>query len=144
MRIKNNTNSFTIARYILLFLVVIITIVIIAWTLVSSHRRTTNSSQQNVIHISNNDPCVQDVTNTISRIWAYSPSMVPQKYADMIRQYINAPITERINGACNDTRFVCRPGQIRRECDPCALASARAAAMDQHIADTVARDCATK
>lgn len=138
----NQTNSFSIAQYILLFFVVVLCIGIVAWTLVHTGRRVDSENKTpSVIHITNTNPCVADITNKISQIWAYNPELVPQRYLDMATNYANEQITTRIHGSCNDVSFVCRPGQIRRNCDPCALSSARQIAMDQQIADIIHMEC---
>lgn len=139
---SRDTNSFSIAQYILLFLVVVLCIGIVAWTLVHTGRNMKSENPAtNVVHITNTDPCVQNIMNVVSQTWAYNPNSVPQKYLDLATQYANAQITTRIHGACNEITFVCRPGQIRRDCDPCALSSARQIAMDQQIADMIQSNC---
>ena len=137
------TNSFRISRYILLALVLILCIGIIVWTFINNRdwAAQSDTTVDNVIHITNNDPCVQNINNAISQLWAYTPNQIPQKYQDMITQYMNEKITTRQDGYCNDTKFTCRPGQTRRDCDPCAAGSARQFAQEQHIADTIAQEC---
>ncbi len=136
------TTSFRISRYILLILVIILCTGIIAWTLVSKRQNHQNNAPvDNVIRITNTDPCVQDVTNKISQLWAYSPDDIPMKYLNMINEYINERITAKITGYCNDIKFTCKTGQLRKDCDPCALGSAKQFAMDQQIVDTVAQKC---
>lgn len=137
------TNSFKISRYILLALVLVLCIGIITWTLINHHNATkaNDSTVENVIRITNNNPCVQQVNNTISQLWAYDFNNVPQKYKDMINAYLNETIPSRINGMCNNTKFVCRAGQIRGDCDPCAAGSAKQFAMEKHISDTIAEQC---
>lgn len=137
------TTSFKIARYILLALVLVLCIGIITWTLIARNRadQSTSGTVENVIRITNTDPCVQSVNNAVSQMWAYNAVSIPQKYRDMVTQYVNEKITTRINGSCNDVRFVCRPGQIRRDCDPCAQGSARQFAMEQQISDMIAEQC---
>lgn len=136
------TTSFRISRYILLILVIILCTGIIAWTLVSKRQNHQNNAPvDNVIRITNTDPCVQDVTNKISQLWAYSPDDIPMKYLNMINEYINERITAKITSYCNDIKFTCKTGQLRKDCDPCALGSAKQFAMDQQIVDTVAQKC---
>lgn len=136
------TTSFRISRYILLILVIILCTGIIAWTLVSKRQNHQNNAPvDNVIRITNTDPCVQDVTNKISQLWAYSPDDIPMKYLNMINEYINERITAKITGYCNDIKFTCKTGQLRKDCDPCALGSAKQFAMDQQIVDTVVQKC---
>lgn len=142
-----NTNSFTIAQYILLFLVAALCIGIVAWTMISAHRQMQSdnaAADVRVIHISNNDPCVQEITNTVSQMWAYNLAAVPQEYLNMVGEYANEQITTRTHGSCNDVAFVCRPGQLRRECDPCAIASGREIAINRQIEDMVQQQCTNK
>lgn len=137
------TTSFKISRYILLVLVLVLCIGIIAWTIVTRNKSSqeSNAPVDNVIRITNSDSCVQDVTNKISQLWAYSPDDIPMKYLNMINEYINERITAKITGYCNDIKFTCKTGQLRKDCDPCALGSAKQFAMDQQIVDTVAQKC---
>lgn len=136
------TNSFKISRYILLALVLILCIGIITWTLVSKNRvAQSDTTVDNVIRITNNDPCIQNVNSIVAQMWAYDEPDIPQKYRDMITQYLDTEITSRIDGMCNDVKFVCRPGQLRRDCDPCATGSARQFAMEKQISDMIAEQC---
>lgn len=138
----NQTTSFGIAQYILLFLVAALCVGIVAWTMITAaHKDNITASTPTITHITNTDPCVQNITNTVSQIWAYNPELVPQIYMDMATNYANEQITTKIYGACNDIKFVCRPGQIRRDCDPCAIGGGRQMAMDQQIADMVQENC---
>ena len=59
-------------------------------------------------------------------------------------EYLNEPILNRTYGICQDVAFVCHPGQTRRECDPCAVPSARAIAKQQQIADMIKTNCTTE
>ncbi len=135
------TNPFTIAHYILMFLVAGLCIGVVAWAMISAGGNRPVSNVEPVTHIANTDPCSQKMMNAVAQMWAYNPGAVPQKYWDLAAEYANEQIKTRIRGACNDVKFVCRPGQIRRDCDPCALGSARQMAMDQQTADMIAENC---
>lgn len=137
------TTSFKIARYILFALVLILCAWIIIYTLVSKEEgNTMNINDENVIRVTNNqNPCEQNINNSISQMWAYNFENVPQKYLSMIDAYVNEEITTRETGYCNNVKFTCTPGQIRKDCDPCAAGSARQFAMDKQIADTIAQEC---
>ncbi len=137
----NQTTSFGIAQYILLFLVAALCVGIVAWTMIAAANKKHNNGAQTITHITNTDPCVQNITNQVSQIWAYNPELVPQVYMDIAKNYANEQITTKIHGACNDITFVCRPGQIRRDCDPCAIGGGRQIAMDQQIADMIQENC---
>lgn len=140
----NQTNSFTIAHYILLFLVVALCIGIVAWSIISSRNVARADSAKPVIQVSNIDPCTQEVMNNVAQMWAYNPGAVPEKYQQMASDYADEEITARIRGNCNGVKFTCRPGQIRRDCDPCALGGGRQIAMDAHTADVVRAMCGGK
>lgn len=142
-KFKNNTNAFSIAHYILLFLVVGLCIGLVSWTLV---RRNNNAPSNNVAptitHIYANDPCAQRIANLVAQMWAYDSANVPDKYWRIADDYINQPMETKIYGVCNDVAFTCRVGQLRRECDPCAVPSARMLAQDQQTADMIKIYCA--
>ena len=133
--------SFKIARYILMILVIILCVGIISWILFSPSDKNDNAHVDNVIRITNTDPCVQKVNNSIAQLWAYNMNDVPQKYIDMIDSYLNEKIATKTTGYCNDTKFTCKPGQARKDCDPCALGSAKQFAMDQQIVDMISTEC---
>ena len=142
---KTNTNSFTIAHYILLFLVIGLCICIVAWILIVRHNNNpTNNVTPTITHINNASPCVQRTINTVEKMWRYDPKSVPQKYWNIAIEYLNEPISARTYGLCQDVAFVCHTGQIRRECDPCAVPSARAIAKQQQIADMITMNCSEK
>lgn len=143
---KTNTqklNTFTIAHYILLFFVVVLCIGVVAWTLTRGSKSVAaNADNTNVIHVTENiSPCAQKIMNQVSQIWAYNPELIPETYLNIANDYVNASITEHTRGECNNVKFTCRVGDIRRDCDPCALGTARQIAMDRQIADMTAQYC---
>lgn len=134
--------SFKTTQYILLFFIVIICIWLAAWLIISNSRaKKLDADTINVIHITNNDPCAQRVNNYVARLWAYTPENVPEKYLIMADEYANEKITTKIKGACNNIKFTCRAGQIRKDCDPCAVTSGRQFAMEQQISDIISQEC---
>ncbi len=134
--------SFKTAQYILLFFIVIICIWLAAWLIISDNRtKNQDTDTVNVIHITNNDPCIKRVNDYVARLWAYTPENIPEKYLIMANDYANEKITTKIKGACNNIKFTCRAGQIRKDCDPCAIASGRQFAMDRQISDTISQKC---
>lgn len=140
---KQNTSAFTIAHYILLFLVTGLCISIIAWIMITRNNNTPeNNISQNVIHIKNTDPCVQRINDIVARMWTFNPQAVPEKYWVIATEYLNQPITTRTTGLCQDIAYTCHIGQIRSDCDPCAVSSARAYAMNIHINDLIHANCA--
>ena len=136
---KTNTNSFTIAHYILLFLVAIICIGIIAWVMIHNTNKNTKNNVT-IDHISQT-PCIQRTINTVERMWAYDPKMIPNKYWKIAMDYLNEPIRTHTYGICQDVAYTCNVGQLRRDCDPCAVPSARQYAREFHIADMIKQNC---
>ncbi len=135
-------NTFTIAHYILLFLVVVLCIGIVAWTLTRSGKSVAATDDANVIRVTENiSPCAQKIKNQVSQIWAYNPELIPQKYLDIANEYVNSRVDDRIRGECNNVKFTCRRGDIRRDCDPCAVGAARQIAMERQISDMTAEYC---
>lgn len=137
---KNQTNSYKIARYILLGAIILVCGGVIIWTMIGAHRDM-DAEEKVSRQVAKYTPCQQNVINAVSQVWAYSPQSVPQKYLDIADNYANETITVRTDGACNDIRFVCRVGQIRRDCDPCAVATGRQIAMQQQISDMMVASC---
>lgn len=133
--------SFRISRYILVILAIILCATVLIWLIGRYVTNRPGISDENVIQITNTDPCVQEITNIVSRMWAFDITSVPKKYLDMVSKYANATITERTTGACNNIKFTCKPGQTRIECDPCAFGSARQFAIQQQISDLTATRC---
>ena len=138
-KFKPDTNAFTIAHYILLFLVTIICIGIIAWIMINR----TNSHPTNNVTATyiKHSPCIQRTINTVEKMWEYNPKMIPNKYWEIAMDYLNAPIKTHIYGICQDVAYTCHIGQIRRDCDPCAVPSARKYAREFHIADMIKQNC---
>ena len=144
-KFKVNTSAFTIAHYILFFLVVVLCITVAAWIMISRHNATPeNNVQANVLHLTNSSPCVRRSIDTVEKMWKYDPKSVPDKYWNIAMEYMNEQITARTYGLCQDVVFVCHTGQIRRDCDPCAVPSAREFAKQQQIADMIKMNCTSE
>ncbi len=137
---QHNTSAFTIAHYILLFLVTGLCISIIAWIMIS---RNNNQSPQTIIHIKNTDPCVQRINEIVTKMWAFNPDAIPQKYWKIANDYLNQTITTRTYGICEDVAYTCHVGQTMRDCNPCAVPAARDHAMQIQISDLIQGNCAT-
>lgn len=141
------TTSFTISQYILLFAIAAFCIGIVAWTMISANRRPTNttgddtSPQLAVTHIKYDTPCAKAIANQVAQTWAYTPDKIPMQYMTIASEYADQIISTRITGDCNDTAFTCRSGQVRRDCDPCAVGTALQIAQDQQIADLIQQQC---
>ena len=143
-KFKTNTSAFSIAHYILLFLVVGFSIAIIAWVMIKNNNpNPENNVSNNVIHVKDTDPCVQRTRDMVARMWAYDPGAVPEKYWIIAENYLNQVITTRTYGICQDVAFTCHVGQIRVDCDPCAVPSARDWAQSIHVADMIQKNCGT-
>lgn len=141
-KLQTNTSPFNIAHYILLFVVVALAIAVVAWVVIRRHNaQPENNVSVPVVHVQHNDPCVQRVTNTVKRMWAYNPDAVPQKYWDMAMAWMNQPVKTTTYGLCQDVAFVCHVGQSRKDCDPCAVPSARDWVQGIHIMDMVRKNC---
>lgn len=141
-KFTTNTSAFTIAHYILLFLVTVTCIGIIAWVMINrGNPNPENNVRPTITHVTDSDPCVNRIKKTVEHMWRFSPESVPQKYWSIAMAYINQPITSRTYGICMDVAFTCRPGQILRDCDPCAVTSARTYAQQIHIADMISANC---
>ena len=141
-KFKTNINSFTIAHYILLFLVVGLCIVVIAWIMIIRNGNSPhNNVSANIMHVHGKDPCVVRTIETVEKMWEYDPKSVPDRYWNMAMEYMNQTITAHFYGICQDVAFVCHPGQIRRDCDPCAVPSAREYAKQMQIADMIKTNC---
>ena len=144
-KFKTNTNTYTIAHYLLLFLVIGLCICIAAWIMITRHNNNPiNNVTPTITHISSTLPCVKRTVDTVEQMWRYDPKSVPQKYWNIAIEYLNEPITAHTYGLCQDVAFVCHTGQIRRECDPCAVPSARAFAKQQQIADMIKMNCSSE
>ena len=147
MKQYNQTTSYSVAHFILVFLVVCACVVGVVWLLIAAgYRHAEQQSDAQVVETetvvaTTVSPCAQGVMNDVAQMWAYNPNDVPQKYWDMAVNYLNAPVENYTEGACNDIRFICNPGQIRRECDPCAVSSAMSKAMEKHTKAMIAQNC---
>ena len=145
---QNQTTSYSIAHYILMFLLVCVGIVVVVWLLiVAGYRYQAHqpiSDDDVIVTQVETTPCAQQVMNEVAQVWAYTPEKVPQRYWEMAVDYLNGTVDVWTEGSCNDIRFICNPGQIRRECDPCAVSSAMSMAMRAHTNDMIANKCPNK
>ena len=150
---NQTTTSYSVAHYILIFLLICLGVVVVGWLLIAAGYRnyeqqladdpvveetveTTTTTTATTL-----SPCAQKVMNEVAQMWAYSQNDVPQKYWDMAVEYLNSPVSSWTEGTCNDIRYICNPGQIRRECDPCAVSNAMSRAMEAHTRDLKAKNC---
>lgn len=134
------TNSFTIAHYILLFMVTVTCASIIVWLVLQNHREQVKKAMD-IVYITNNNPCVRHARDAVKQIWTYNQELIPTRYKIIVNKYVNEVMPARVKGYCGDEPFMCRMGQIRHVCDPCAKKTAREMAMTQHMADVIYANC---
>lgn len=127
------TNSFTIARYILLFLVCGAVFMFLVWLMTSpKHDRSDFAA------------CRAAVADTVNKIWHDNPTEIPPQYVQMVTDYADFIIEIPTSGRCNDSDFTCAPGMRRRDCNPCAAQIGAERAREQYINDMAARTCVAK
>ena len=132
------TDAFKIAHYILLFFVVVLCIALVSWAMFSARDSefVTASPRFNT-----SNPCVKRVKDAVTQMWEYEPTLVPQKYWRMVSDYADSVLPARASVPCDGRSYVCLAGQMRRDCDPCALMSGRQYAISVHISDMVHQLC---
>ena len=135
------TSPFTIAHYILLFMVTVVCISIVAWLIITRYNDEQAKNNITITHLTNDDPCVKSARDAVAQMWAYNQELVPPRYKTMAETYANEAVLSRVTGYCNDVQFTCRAGQLRRICDPCAVALGRQYAIEQHTIDMIRANC---
>ena len=67
---------------------------------------------------------------------------IPQKYKDRISSIINSPVTTDIQGQCSPGGiFNCHPGDIYKECCPCADFRAERQVKEEYVNDFIKEQC---
>ena len=127
------TNSFTIAKYILLFLVCGVVFMYGIW-LITSPRGGKNKVEK----------CRESVVQTVDKIWHNNPTEIPPQYVQMMVDYVDFVIQIPTSGRCHGAEFTCTPGMRRRDCNPCAADIAAERARDQYISDMQKQLCGRK
>lgn len=142
------TNSFSIAHYILLICMVVLCGGVVAYAIIHDTGRHDENivpmpmlTQPAVPVATQTDTCVQTVTNAVAQMWAYNPDVIPVKYKDIAMAYYTGPVNTTIHGECNGVRFVCRAGVRRADCDPCAAGGARDYAISLQTRDMIKKHC---
>lgn len=134
-------SAFSIAHYILLFIVSTLCTISVVWVLIAANNREASIHDQ----ITNNNPddksCQRATADAITLLWQDNPQDIPPKYLQMESEYANRIVMVRTKGSCNGTKFVCKMGEKRSSCDPCALNSAKKRAMFHHISDAIDKMC---
>ncbi len=134
------TNPFTIAHYILLFMVTVVCISIVTWLIIDRYNKS-HETNVSVSYMLSDEPCIVRTREAIKSMWHYNQELIPTRYKTMADTYANNAVLSRVNGYCNERPFTCRAGQLRRICDPCAIEVGRQRAMEQHILDSVRANC---
>lgn len=142
------TNSFSIAHYILLIAMVVLCGGVVAYAIVHDtagyedafgNRAPTDDTQQ--VQSPTNNECIQRISDIVAQTWAYNPDAVPEKYTNIAMAYLATPTRTTIRGECNGEQFVCNPGVRRMDCDPCAVGSARDYAIAAQTRDMAQKHC---
>lgn len=141
------TNSFSIAHYILLICMVVLCGGVVAYAIIHDTGRHDDvlampmPTQPTAPAATQPDTCAQTVTNAVAQMWAYNPDVIPVKYKDIAMAYYTGPVNTTIRGECNGVRFVCRAGVRRADCDPCAAGGARDYAISLQTRDMIKKHC---
>lgn len=139
------TNSFSIAHYLLLICIVVLCGGLVAYAIIHDTGEHTDvlpmPTNAPITSGTTDDTCAQTVKNAVAQMWAYSPDAIPVKYQDAAMAYYTGPVNTTIRGECNGVKYTCRPNMQRMNCDPCAAGSARAYAIGLHTRDMIERHC---
>lgn len=141
------TNSFSIAHYILLICMVVLCGGVVAYAIIHDTGRHDDvlampmPTRPAAPAATQPDTCAQTVTNAVAQMWAYNPDVIPVKYKDIAMAYYTGPVNTTIRGECNGVRFVCRAGVRRADCDPCAAGGARDYAISLQTRDMIKKHC---
>ena len=136
---ESTPSAFSISHYVLLFIVSTLCTVSVVWVLIAANNR--ESAINNNIKASTDKSCQRATADAITLLWEQKPQDIPEKYIAMEQSYANRTVAVRTTGTCNGEKFICKMGQIRSACDPCALNSAKKRAMFQHISDMIDKAC---
>ena len=135
---EQTPSAFSISHYILLFIVSTLCTVSVVWVLIAANNRET-AIRDNMLRTEKS--CQRTAADKITALWEQNPKEIPQKYITLKNNYANRIVPVRTTGTCNGTKFVCKMGERRLNCDPCAQNSAHKRAMFQHISDTIDTVC---
>lgn len=135
---KIQTDSYTVAHYILLFLVIVVVVWFVIWAIRSTRGEAVAGETKTPAA---NTSCVQRTIDSVAQMWINDSDDIPSEYTDMVTQQANRIVNVKTRGNCNGVSFVCEMGVMRSSCDPCAVAVARQKAIDKHTADLVLKNC---
>jgi hypothetical protein len=135
-------SAFSVSHYVLLFIVSTLCTVSVVWVLIAANNRE-SAIHDNLLRneIRSEKTCQRAAADAITLLWEHKPQDIPQKYINMENTYANRIVPVRTSGTCNGQKFICKMGEKRSACDPCAINSAQKRAMFQHISDTIDALC---
>ena len=135
-------SAFSISHYILLFIVSTLCTVSVVWVLIAANNREAKLHDNILTNGNNNDKsCQRAAADMVTDLWEHQPQDIPEKYIILENNYAKRIVPVRTTGTCNGIKFICKMGEQRLNCDPCAKNSARKRAMFQHISDTIDELC---
>jgi len=137
--IDNTPSAFSVSHYVLLFLVSTLCTISVVWVLIAANNR--EAALRDKIRTTSTKTCQRDVADKITDIWETKTHEIPPYYKNMENNYANRVVTVRTTGTCNGEKFVCKMGEVRSACDPCAQNSAQKRAIFQHISDVIDQTC---
>ncbi len=142
---NDTPSAFSVAHYVLLFLVSCLCTIAVVWVLISANNREASLNDKMLTHhTQQNKTCQRAAADQITSLWETRPHEIPKQYLLMEKNYANRIVPVRTTGVCNGKKFVCKMGDVRATCDPCAKNSAHKRAMFQHISDTIDQLCGDK
>lgn len=135
-------SAFSVSHYVLLFIVSTLCTISVVWILIAANNRE-SAINDNIIAAQkrNEKSCQRATADAITLLWNEKPQDIPPQYIAMEQDYANRTVEVRTTGTCNGEKFICKMGQIRSVCDPCAKNAARKRAMFQHISDMIDKAC---
>lgn len=139
---NDTPSAFSVAHYMLLFIVATLCTVLVVWVLITANNREASINDKITMqHTRSNKICQRTTADKTTAIWQNRPHEIPKHYLEMEQNYANRIVPVRTTGNCNGQKFVCKMGEVRSSCDPCAKNSARKRAMFQHISDSIDQTC---
>lgn len=138
---EDTPSAFSVAHYVLLFLVSTFCTVAVVWILIAANNREAALNDKFIHNPNTTKACQRQTADTITDIWENRPNDIPKQYILIEKNYANRIVPVRTTGICNGQKFICRMGDIRSTCDPCAKNSAKKRAMFQHISDAIDKAC---
>ena len=136
---SDTPSAFSIAHYVLLFLVSTLCTISVVWVLIAANNR--ESALHDKINTTSTKTCQRQAADSITHMWNTNQKQIPQQYILMETNYANRIVPVRTTGTCNGEKFICKMGDVRAMCDPCAKNSAKKRAMFQHISDVIDEMC---